>query len=123
MQKCRKENLPVEILIKVSFQRVVALAGHFATLYQELDFNEVFFYIIDSYSEESLKESYLAQIFHYEHQSAGKNVQSPQSVLIKVSFQGVVALAGHFATLCQERDFYEAFFFSLLIFKKKRQIL
>ena len=47
----------------------------------------------------------------------------PAKILIKVSFQGVVALVGHFTTLCQERDFYEAFFFSLLIFKKKRQIL
>ena len=41
----------------------------------------------------------------------------------KVSVQGVVALGGHFATLCLEVDFYEANFFSLLIFKKKRQIL
>ena len=41
----------------------------------------------------------------------------------KVSVQGVVALGGHFATLCQEVDFYEAKLFSLLIFKKKRQIL
>ena len=40
----------------------------------------------------------------------------------KVSVQGVVVLGGHFATLCQEVDFYEAFF-SLSIFKKKRQIL
>ena len=29
----------------------------------------------------------------------------------KVSVQGVVALGGHFATLCLEVDFYEAFFF------------
>ena len=43
---------------------------------------------------------------------------------LKVSVQGVVALGGHFATLCRELDFYEAIFFcSLLIFKKKRQIL
>ena len=42
----------------------------------------------------------------------------------KVSVQGVVALGGHFATLCQEVDFYEAnVFFSLLIFTKKRQII
>ena len=42
----------------------------------------------------------------------------------KVSVQGVVAVGGHFATLCQELDFYEAKpFFSLLIFEKKRQIL
>ena len=37
---------------------------------------------------------------------------------IKVCVQGVAALGGHFATLCQELDFYDAFF-SLLIFKKK----
>ena len=43
----------------------------------------------------------------------------------KVSVQGVVAFGGHFATLCRDLDFYEAkhFFFSLLIFKMKRQIL
>ena len=29
----------------------------------------------------------------------------------KVSVQGVVALGGPFATLCQEVDFYEAIFF------------
>ena len=44
-------------------------------------------------------------------------------VLSKVSVQGVVALGDHFATLIQQRDFYEAKNFSLLIFKKKRQIL
>ena len=32
-------------------------------------------------------------------------------VAIKVSVQGVVALDGHFEILCQELDFYEAFFF------------
>ena len=41
----------------------------------------------------------------------------------KLSVKGVVAICGHFATLCQEVDLYEAIFFSLLIFKKKRQIL
>ena len=41
----------------------------------------------------------------------------------KVSIQGVVVLGGHFVTLCQEVDLYEAFFFSLLIFKKKSQIV
>ena len=30
---------------------------------------------------------------------------------IKVSVQGVVAFGGRFATLCQELDFYEVFFF------------
>ena len=38
----------------------------------------------------------------------------------KVSVKGVVALGGHFATICQEVgvDFYEAkyFFFSVLLF-------
>ena len=29
----------------------------------------------------------------------------------KISVQGVVALGGHFATLCQEVDVYEAFFY------------
>ena len=33
----------------------------------------------------------------------------------KVSVQGVVALGGHFATLCQEVDFYEANASTLLI--------
>ena len=38
---------------------------------------------------------------------------------IKVSVQGVVALGGHFATLCRELDFYEAFFF-INNFQKER---
>ena len=37
----------------------------------------------------------------------------------KVSFQGVVALGGHFDTLCQEVDFYEAFFFIIGFQKEK----
>ena len=41
----------------------------------------------------------------------------------KVSVLGVVALGGHFATLCREVDFYEVFFFSLLIIKKKMHLL
>ena len=43
----------------------------------------------------------------------------------KVSVQGVVAHGGHFATLCQKLDFYEAKKekISLIIFEKKRQIL
>jgi hypothetical protein len=41
----------------------------------------------------------------------------------KVSVQGVVALSSHFAALCRELDFYDAIFYSLSIFKKKRQIL
>ena len=38
----------------------------------------------------------------------------------RASVQGVVALGGNFATLCQEEvDFYETFFFALLIFKRR----
>jgi hypothetical protein len=48
-----------------------------------------------------------------------KLFDSPLNYAPKVSVQGVVALGGHFATLCQELDLYEATFFSLLIFKKK----
>ena len=40
--------------------------------------------------------------------------------LPKVSVQGVVALGGHFATLCQELDFYEAFFF-IIDFQKEKE--
>ena len=39
----------------------------------------------------------------------------------KVSFQGVVALGVHFATSCQELDFYEAFFFHYQFSKRKRK--
>jgi hypothetical protein len=51
---------------------------------------------------------------------------APLCIPAKVSDQGVVALGGHFAKLCQEVDFYEAIFFSLHINfqkEKKRQIL
>ena len=42
----------------------------------------------------------------------------------KVSVQGVVALGGHFATLCQKLDFHEAFFvFSINFQKDKGNIL
>ena len=41
----------------------------------------------------------------------------------KVSVQGVVALGSHFATLCQELDFYEAFFFSINFLKEKENTL
>jgi hypothetical protein len=44
-------------------------------------------------------------------------------VVSNVGVQGVVALGGRFATLCQEVDFFEANIFSVLIFEKKRQIL
>ena len=38
----------------------------------------------------------------------------------KVSVQGVVALGGHFATLCQEVDFYEAIFFFIINFQNEK---
>ena len=40
--------------------------------------------------------------------------------LIKVSVKGVLALGGHFATLCKELDFYEANFCFSLILKKEK---
>ena len=39
---------------------------------------------------------------------------------LKVSIQGVVALGGHFATLCKELDFYEAIFFFIINFQKEK---
>ena len=44
------------------------------------------------------------------------------SRLCKVSVQGVVALGGHFATLCQELDFYDANFF-IINFQKEKALL
>ena len=41
----------------------------------------------------------------------------------KVSVQGVLALGGYFATYARSSIFMREFFFSSLIFKKKRQIL
>ena len=38
----------------------------------------------------------------------------------KVSVIGVVALGGHFATLCREVDFYEAIFFFIIFFQKEK---
>ena len=52
-----------------------------------------------------------------------KDTEDSTALHCKVSVQGVVASGGHFATLCREVDFHEAIFFSLLFFKKKRQIL
>ena len=43
----------------------------------------------------------------------------PISVRLKVSVQGVVALGGYFATLCQGVDFYETFFFIINFQKEK----
>ena len=40
----------------------------------------------------------------------------------KVSVQGVLALGGYFATYARSSIFMREFFFSSLIFKKKRQI-
>ena len=39
----------------------------------------------------------------------------------KVRVQGIVALGSHFATFCQELDFYEAFFF-IINFQKEKAI-
>ena len=41
---------------------------------------------------------------------------------MKVSVQGVVTLGGRFALLCQELDFYEAFFFIINFQKEKENI-
>jgi hypothetical protein len=41
-------------------------------------------------------------------------------VFTKVSVQGVVALGGHFATLCRELDFYEAIFLFIINFQKEK---
>ena len=38
----------------------------------------------------------------------------------KVSVLGVVALDGHFATLCQEVDFFEANFFPIINLQKEK---
>jgi hypothetical protein len=40
---------------------------------------------------------------------------------IKVSVQGVVALDGNLEILCQELDFYEAFFISVINFQKEKK--
>ena len=42
------------------------------------------------------------------------------SYFSKVSVQGVVTLGGHFATLCQEVDFYEVFFFFIINFQEEK---
>ena len=39
---------------------------------------------------------------------------------LKVSVQGVVLLGGHFATLCQDVDFYEAIYFFIIDFLKEK---
>ena len=54
------------------------------------------------------------------HYSISKYVKFPLNLITfsKVSVQEVVALGGHFAILCQEVDFYEAFFF-IIDFQKK----
>ena len=45
------------------------------------------------------------------------------NVYHNVSVEGVVALGGHFATLCQELDFYEDFFFIINFQKEKANTL
>ena len=77
---------------KVSVQGVAVLGCHFATLCQEVDFYEaIFFFIINFQKEkantftlliiliEVFKSSYIAKICYYDPQSAGINVQLPQS--------------------------------------------
>ena len=44
----------------------------------------------------------------------------PERVSNKVSVQGVVALGGHFAILCQELDFYEAEKNFMINFQKEK---
>ena len=39
-----------------------------------------------------------------------------------VSVQGVVALGGHFATLCREVNFFEAFFFLIIIIRNGKYV-
>ena len=50
----------------------------------------------------------------YEFQQIHITSVSSHSVCFIVSVEGVVALGGHFATLCHEVDFYEAFFFHFI---------
>ena len=46
--------------------------------------------------------------------------KSPLNVLYSINIiQGVATQGGHFATLCQEVDFYEAFFFIINFQKEK----
>ena len=40
--------------------------------------------------------------------------------VLKVSVLGVVAFGGHFATLCQKGDFYEANYFFIINFQKEQ---
>ena len=46
--------------------------------------------------------------------------KSPLNILYSINIiQGVATQGGHFATLCQEVDFYEAFFFIINFQKEK----
>ena len=75
---------------RVNVQGVKSLGCHFACLCREFEFYEVkknlllFFkkkreILLHFYSEKFLKKSKIAQIYYYDPQSAGINVQSPQS--------------------------------------------
>ena len=55
---------------RVSVHGVESLGGHFATLCREFYFYEV---------KNVFKKSKIAQIYYYDTQSAGINLQSPQS--------------------------------------------
>ena len=86
-------SLSNSVNLRVSVQGVKSLGAHFACLCRGFDFYEVkkkyycfsrrkgkYFYTFNNfYSEKSSKKSKIAQIYYYEPQSAGLNVQSPQS--------------------------------------------
>ena len=76
---------------RVSVQGVKSLGGHFVCLYQEFDFCEIlkkivflksgkYFYTFNHFIVKSLQKK-IAQIYYYDPQSAGINMQSPQSDL------------------------------------------
>ena len=75
--------LVIHVLCRVGVQGVVSLGGHFATLCQEFsnkrEKGNTFYTFNTFYSEKSSNLSKIAQIYHYDPQSAGINVQSPQS--------------------------------------------
>ena len=78
--------------IRVSVQGVKSLGNHFACLCREFDFSDVKKNIIIFQKEKgntfplliifimkSLQKSKIAQIYYYDPQSTGINLQSPQS--------------------------------------------
>ena len=81
-------------MVRVSVQGVKSLGGHFACLCRGFDFYEVkkniiiiifqkengnTFTLLIIFIVKSLQKSKIAQIYYYEPQSAGINLQSPQS--------------------------------------------